>query len=124
MLKSFDPDMENHMNNENDKWLEDQLKKSPDISDDGFSNLIVEKIELEQIIKSHSRRIILNISYILSFALLLILAPWALIAENINIWQNNILNANGDLTALPMTGISILFITALMAFILIQESDG
>jgi len=119
MLKS----LSENMNNENDKWLEKSLKEDSNIADNGFSANILEKIENENLKKMHLRKTILNISYVISFAIFALLAPWGFITEQSNLLLTQVTSIESN-AALPITALAVIFITFFTTFILLQESDN
>ncbi|MDG1857849.1 MAG: hypothetical protein P8I94_02020 [Emcibacteraceae bacterium] len=110
------------MNNENDQWLEKALKEESYIADEGFSSNILKQMENEHLKKMRSRKTILTISYIISFVFLALLAPWAAIAEKSNLLLVQFSSINSD-ASLPITALSIVFVTVFTTYVLLQESD-
>ncbi|MCC3861458.1 hypothetical protein [Pseudemcibacter aquimaris] len=124
MLKLFEDEMENPMNNENDKWLEDQLRNIADISDDGFSDTVIRQVEHEHKKFQLRRKLILKLSYAVSFILFALFAPWGWITEQASHWTALFSSVDVQEMSISLTTVALILSTAFIAWVFFQESDG
>ncbi|MBT5072136.1 MAG: hypothetical protein HOJ34_11855 [Kordiimonadaceae bacterium] len=121
MLKTMD----DKMKHENDKWLESQMKAAPSIENNDFSASVMENIELYSAKKHEERRTVLQLAYVISGLLFLLLTPWIWISDKISESQNTvsgILSGTTDVSA-SILSLSILFIVIISTFVMGQESS-
>lgn len=104
--------LEDKMNNENEKWLEEQLKSEPYIAHDDFVNNIMEKVDAEYSKERFQRKTILITTYVISMAIFLFATPWKWLTEQITAGRTEILNtfnAANDMQT-PFMAVSLIFI--------------
>lgn len=121
MLKT----MEDKMKHENDKWLEGQMKTAPSVEDNDFSATVMEKIEIYQLRKSEQRRTILQLAFVISGLLFLLLTPWNWLTDKISESQSlvtTLLSSTSE-TSTSIFSLSILFVVIISTFVVGQESS-
>lgn len=110
---------------ENDKWLENALKKAPKIdqNDDFMANL-QNKIAQQYSPMENRRRLILFISYLSSILILLLSSPWQLLTSWLKISYGDIINIFSQTagTQIPIIAFAIIFIISITVYLIGQES--
>lgn len=113
------------MEHEQDKWLEQQLKATPEIEQNGFSARVMDEVKTYQSSQNTARKNILLATYIVSFALLVLITPWDWLITKINATQVDIssLLALSTDSQLPLIGLAMLFVIFFTVYIFGQETN-
>ena len=117
--------MDEKMEHEEDKWLEQQLKATPDIDQDGFSARIMDEVKVYQSNQARTRKSILLTTYVVSFVLFMLITPWSWLIAKINAVQldiSGLLSLNSD-SQIPLIGIAVLFVILFTVYIFGQETN-
>lgn len=121
MLKILD-DM---MKNENDKWLEEQLKSKPEIADDDFVARVMNDVDTSHASGFSRRKVILFSTYLFSFVIFAFVTPWEWLSTKLSAGRLELLSSfssSAEMQSSIMT-ISIIFIVSFFAVVLGLEQS-
>ena len=112
--------LEDKMEHENDKWLEDQLKTEPPIAEDDFVTRVMQDVEESHSKAGARRKIILFSTYLISFLVFALVTPWQWFSSQISMGRAELvsnLSVGADMQ-IPFVTLSLIFIAVFFGVVL------
>ena len=117
--------LEEKMNSENDKWLEEQLSNTPQDGDDSFTAHIMEKIDHHRARETRKRQAILTGVYLAALIVFIIVTPWSWLGQRLADGQgfltSSLMGDAGNSSVLLSSTLAI--VISLMVYFVVGEAN-
>ncbi len=112
--------LEDKMEHENDKWLEEQLKSEPKVTDNDFVNRVMDQVEETHSHAGTKRKVILFSTYLIAIVTFALVTPWQWLSAKLSFARMDLLNnfTAGAEMQVPIMALSVIFIVSFFGVVI------